>query len=147
VSNHVEILVLTFLPFKVVSNDAHLVNSLTEDPDANLTQAEKAELIEKQKIFFDGDFKRCLKESAEEDGNFLVKFVECVTGSNYLPYTGGQIQIEFSFAETEGGPFFHTCTRDLLIPGYEYYWSDYKYFKDVRMKKTINDMYNVLSMK
>lgn len=113
-----------------------------------LSMERKAELIQQQEIFFDGDFKRYLKESAEEDSNFLVKFVECVTGYNYLPHDGShKIQIEFSFAQTEGLPLFHSCTRDLIIPGYDYYWSDYKDFKDVKMNKTIDAVYNQFAMK
>ena len=112
-----------------------------------LTKAEKAKLIQQQEIFFNGDFKRYLRESADEDSNFLVKFVECVTGYNYLPYVGDQIQIEFSFARTEGLPEFHTCTRDLVIPGYKYYWSDYKEFKEVKMNQTIDLVYNQFAMK
>ena len=146
-SNHVEILVLTFLPLKVVSNDVYLVNSFTDHSGMKLTKAQKAKLIEEQEIFFNGDFKRYLRESADEDSNFLVKFVECVTGSNYLPHVGGQIQIEFSFASTEGLPKFHTCTRELIIPGYEYYWSDYKEFKEVKMNQTIDLVYNQFAMK
>lgn len=114
-------------------------------PNMKLTNAEKAELIEKQKIFFNGDFKRYLKESAEKDSNFLVKFVECVTGSNYLPYNNCQITIEFSFA-AEGYPTFHTCTREVVIPGYEYFWSDYKDFKEEKMNKIIDVAYNQFAM-
>ena len=122
--------------------------SLKDHPDMKLSMERKAELIQQQEIFFDGDFKRYLKESAEEDSNFLVKFVECVTGYNYLPHDGShQIQIEFSFAQTEGLPLFHSCTRDLIIPGYDYYWSDYKDFKDVKMNKTIDAVYNQFAMK
>ncbi len=120
--------------------------TLTDHPDVKLTKARKEELIQQQEIFFNGDFKRYLRESADEDSNFLVKFVECVTGSNFLPYRDGQIQIEFSFAQTEGFPNFHTCSRQIVIPGYDYYWSDYKDFKEVKMNQNINVMYNHFSM-
>jgi hypothetical protein len=121
---------------------------LTEYSDVKLTDEEKARLIVQQWSFFNGDFKRYLRESADEDNNFLVKFVQCVTGYNYLPCGGKfQIQIEFSFAQTEGLPLFHTCPRDLVIPGYEYYWSDYKEFKEVKMNQTIDLVYNQFTMK
>ena len=112
-----------------------------------MTKKEKAKLIQQQELFFNGDFKRYLRESADEDKDFLVKFVECVTGSNYLPYdVSHQIQIEFSFAKIEGLPSFHSCSRDLVIPGYEHYWSDYKVFKEVKMNETIDTVYNQFAM-
>ena len=129
-----------------MSNDAFC--SVEEHADMKLTKEQKVELIKTQEIFFNGDFKRYLKESAEEDSNFLVKFVECVTGSNYLPYGGShqdQIHIEFSFA-AQGLPTFHTCSREIVIPGYEYYWINYKDFKEVKMNQTIDAVYNQFAM-
>ena len=115
------------------------------DPHNELTKEAKAKLIEEQEIFFNGDFKRYIRESAEEDSKFLVKFVECVTGSDYLPYNGGHITIEFSFT-AEGYPRFHTCVSEVVIPGYEYYWSDFMNFKEM-MNKVIDVSYNQFAMK
>ena len=135
---------LTFLSFDALSNDIlSLLNSA--DPHNELTEEAKTKLIEEQEIFFNGDFKRYLRESAAEDPKFLVNFVECVTGSNYLPYDGGHITIEFSF-KAQGYPKFHTCTRDVVIPGYEYYWSDFMNFKEM-MNEVIDVSYNQFAMK
>jgi uncharacterized protein YggL (DUF469 family) len=137
--------VLTLLSFDALSNDIlSLLNSA--DPNNELTKEAKAKLIEEQEIFFNGDFKRYLRESAAEDPKFLVNFVECVTGSNYLPYDGGHIiTIEFSF-KAQGYPRFHTCTREVVIPGYEYYWSDFMNFKEM-MNEVIDVSYNQFAMK
>ena len=142
-----DLLLVSFALQCCVSWCTYLFNSYIDHPDMRLTKKVKADLIQKQKIFFNGDFKRYLRESAEEDGDFIVKFVECVTGSNYLPYDGErQIQLEFSFQKLEGLPHFHSCTRDIVIPGYDYYWSDYKEFKDVKMNNTINTVFNHFNM-
>lgn len=93
-----------------------------------LSEAQKARLVQEQKLFFDNDFKRYLRESAEEDDSFLVKFVgelwhsgvvfrlsfllrvpvyntyalcalqECATGSNYVPYDDKSFKINIEFS-------------------------------------------------
>ena len=138
---------LSRCPLLLSVTNTWLFDAFKDHPDTPLPKEERAKQIRQQEIFFNGDFKRYIRESAEEDSTFLLKFVECVTGYNYLPHDDGhQITIEFCFAKTGGNPQFHSCTRDLVIPGYEYYWSDYKDFKDVKMNQTINAMYNQFTM-
>ena len=139
------------LPRFIVSNNISCFLSFTQEPipPLRLSKKEKNELIEKQKKFFEGDFKRYLKETANEDSSFLVQFVECATGSNYLPQgVNFTINIEFSFAEEALQlPRFHSCTREVVIPGYEIFWSDYDDFKEKRMNFAIKEVFNQFAMK
>ena len=82
-----------------------------------MTTAELEDIREKQTIFFNGNFKQYLRESAEEIDDFLVKFVECATGSNYLPFDRGfKINLEFDLSlDPLGNPMFHSCTHDIRI--------------------------------
>jgi len=111
--------------------------------DEDVKRLEKA-----QEIFFKGNFQRYLKESAEEDKYFLVKFVECATGSNYLPFDKNfKINIEFNFSEDpQGYPLFHACTFDVVIPGFEVFFSNYKSFKTDKMNFAIKEVYNQFHM-
>ena len=124
---------------------------LSQDPDPMLPMSEndKKELVKLQETFFNGDFLRYLKESAEEDESFLAKFVECATGSNYLPYGGKSvITIEFNFGlDPLGFPKFHSCTSEIVLPGFELFFSDYETFKKVKMNDVINKVYNQFAMK
>lgn len=121
-------------------------NNYDDDDEDKLTKEERAKLIEWQVSFFHGDFKKYLRESAEDDSNFLVKFVECVTGSNYLPHDDSyQIRLQFSYAKTGGLPTFNTCSRGIIIHGREFIFGGYKNFKKV-MNEVINVAYNQFTM-
>ena len=111
------------------------------------TETEVAIIKEKQKRFFNNGFKTFLRESAEEDPTFLVKFVECATGSNYLPYDKTfKINVEFDFSlEATAYPVFHSCTHDIRLPGYEAFFAHYPKFKS-DMKTIIDDIYNKFDM-
>jgi len=89
-----------------------------------------------------------LKESAEEDEDFLTKLVQCATGSNYLPYNSAfKIYIEFDLShEPLSYPLFHTCTHDVRISGFGEFFNHYQTFKS-RMNMAINDVYNHFDMK
>ena len=64
-----------------------------------MTETDKERRKEEQEIFFNGDFKTYLNESAEEGEDFLTKLVQCATGSNYLPYDSlFNIYIEFNLS-------------------------------------------------
>ena len=104
--------------------------------------------IKEQKKFFHGDFKKYLEESAEEDDTFLAKFLECATGSNYLPYDKNfGINIEFNFSlEPLGFPNFHSCSCDVVMPGFSAFFSDYKTFKKEKMNFAIDEVYNQFQM-
>ena len=86
---------------------------------------------DEQEKFYNTGFKTFLMESAKEDPNFLVKLVECATGSNYLPCDKTfKINIEFDFSlDPLGYPFFHSCTHDIRIPRDELFFSNYDKFK------------------
>ena len=87
-------------------------------------------------------------ESAEEDPSFLVKLVECATGSNYLPCDRTfKINIEFDFTlDPLGYPLFHSGSRDIRFPGYKVFFSDYDKFKhDTKM--IIDKIYNRFDMR
>ena len=113
-----------------------------------MTAAELEDLREKQKIFFNGNFKQYLRESAEEIDDFLVKFVECATGSNYLPFDKNfKIKLEFNLTlDPLGNPMFHSCDKDIVISGYEFFFEDYNTFKDVKMNQNILMVYNRFDM-
>jgi hypothetical protein len=113
-----------------------------------MTAAELEDLREKQEIFFNGNFKRYLRESAEEIDDFLVKFVECVTGSNYLPFDKTfKIKLEFDLTLVSlHHPMFHSCNKEIRIPGYEFFFEDYNTFKDVNMNQNILMVYNRFDM-
>jgi hypothetical protein len=104
--------------------------------------------MKKQENFFNNDFQKYLRESAEEDSSFLVKFVQCATGSNYLPYDKTfKIYIEFNFGcRPDSLPMFHSCTREILCPGYKFFFSDYHKFKTM-MNMVVNMVYNHFNMK
>lgn len=113
-----------------------------------MTAAQLEELREKQKIFFNGNFKQYLRQSAEEIDDFIVKFVECATGSNYLPFDNNfKINLEFNLSlEPLGNPMFHSCTQDISISGYDIFFQDYNTFKDVKMNQNILMVYNQFHM-
>jgi hypothetical protein len=103
---------------------------------------------DEQENFYNTGFKTFLMESAKEDPNFLVKLVECATGSNYLPCDKTfKINIEFNFSlDPLGYPQFHSCTQDMVIPGYKLFFSDYDKFKH-DMKMIIDKIYNRFDMR
>jgi len=110
----------------------------------------KERIKKEQEKFFNVDFQKYLRESAEEDSSFMVKFVQCATGSNYLPYDKTfKICIEFDFSRRPGKfPKIHSCTHEIRIPGYEgdeLFFSDYQKFK-TRMNLVINMVYNHFNM-
>jgi hypothetical protein len=77
-----------------------------------------------------------LDGSAEEDPNFLMKFVGCATGSNYLPYDKRfKIYIELDFSlHPYGYPVFGQLIHVLRLPGYEVSFGHYQRFNhDMRM--------------
>ena len=112
-----------------------------------MTAAELDDLREKQKIFFNRYFKQYLRESAEEIDDFLVKFVECATGSNYLPFDKNfKIKLEFDLTQILLHPMFHSCTNEIRISGYEFFFEDYNTFKDVKMNQNILMVYNRFDM-
>ncbi|KAL7537829.1 hypothetical protein ACHAXR_008113, partial [Thalassiosira sp. AJA248-18] len=118
-------------------------------PSYNMTEEDKERLAQAQQQFFERNFKKYLQESAKEDETFLVKFVECATGSNYLPYDNEfKINIEFNFSlNPVGYPVFHACTGDVVIPGYEACFSDYESFKREKMNFAIGEVFNKFDMK
>ena len=68
-------------------------------------------LRDKQEQFFEDEFKRYLREGSSVP-SFLAKFVECCTGSNYLPFmspddTPFKIIVEFNLVAPEPG--CHLC--------------------------------------
>ena len=70
-----------------------------ETDERKMTETDKERRKEEQEIFFNGDFKTYLNESAEEGEDFLTKLVQCATGSNYLPYDSlFNIYIEFNLS-------------------------------------------------
>ena len=78
---------------------------------------------ERQRIFLK-KFKTFLDEEQDNQEqndcpNFFHRFVECCTGSNYVPYSGLKkifaITIEFNYAENH--PKFHTCSQCMVLPG------------------------------
>ena len=89
-----------------------------------------------------------MRESAEEIDDFLVKFVECATGSNYIPFDQTfKINLEFDFSiDPLGNPMFHSCTHDIRVSGYPYFFEDFKTFKDVKMNQNILMVYNRFDM-
>ena len=101
----------------------------------------------KQEKFFNTGFKTFLMECTQEDPSFLVKFVECATGSNYLPYDKTfKIKIEFEFSVLpQAQPCFHSCTKEVRFPGYAVFFDDYQKFK-TDMKMIINAIYNRFDM-
>lgn len=113
-----------------------------------MTAPQLADLREKQKVFFNGNFKQYLRQSAEEIDHFFVKFVECATGSNYLPFDNNfKIYLEFNLSvDPLGNPMFHACTKDICIPGYDIFFEDYNTFKDVKMNQNILMIYNQFNM-
>ena len=112
-------------------------------------KAEKEDIRQKQEIFFNGNFKQYLRQSAEEIDGFLVKFVECATGSNYLPFDKDfKIYLEFDFSlDALGNPMFHSCTHEIRIPGYPLFFEDFETFKDKKMNQNILMVYNRFDMK
>ena len=124
-----------------------------------LTETGKEKIKKEQEKFFNVDFQKYLRESAEEDSSFLVKFVQCATGSNYLPYDKTfKIYIEFDFSRRpEKLPKIHSFTHEIRIPGYELLFyqppheeatareAHYQKFK-TRMNFVINMVYNHFNM-
>lgn len=112
-----------------------------------MTETDKETLMNLQKNFFEVDFQKYLRESADEDSSLLVKFVQCATGSNYLPYGKTfKIYIEFDFSlHPERLPKFHSCTQEISFPGYELFFSDYDKFK-TKMNDVVNMVYNHFNM-
>jgi hypothetical protein len=102
---------------------------------------------EEQEKFYNTGFKTFLMECTQEDPSFLVKFVECATGYNYLSYDKTfKINIEFDFSlPPQGHPVFHSCTRDIRFPGYGVFFDDYQKFKN-DMKIIIGTIYNRFDM-
>jgi hypothetical protein len=112
-----------------------------------LTETDKERMKKDQENFFNVGFQKYLRESAEEDSSFLVKFVQCATGMNYLPYGKTfKIYIEFDLTRhPEKLPKIHSCTHEMRIPGYELFFSDYQHFK-TKMNWVIDMVYNHFSM-
>ncbi len=113
-----------------------------------MEEADKERIKELQRKFYNTGFKAFLTESAEENPSFLMKFVECATGSNYLPCDKTfKIYIEFNFSlPPEGYPLFHSCTHEISLPGYEVFFSDYQKFKH-NMNMIIEKIFNHFDMK
>jgi len=112
-----------------------------------MSKKDKERQVEEQKSFYKDGFKKYLKESADEDESFLVKFVECATGSNYLPFDKNfKINIEFNFSLDVTLPNFHSCTRDVVLPGVEVFFADYESFKNDKMNFAINEVYKQFNM-
>lgn len=102
--------------------------------DRDMSEQEVILLRDKQKHFYENEFKIYLRERSNEP-SFLAKFVECCTGSNYLPFmssddTPFKIIVEFSLVAPEPGchPFFHTCSNTIRLPGMGLYFGDYDLF-------------------
>ena len=126
-----------------------IMNTFYVEPDIawGMSKKDKERQEEKQKSFYKGGFMKYLKESADEDESFLVKFVECATGSNYLPFDKNfKINIEFNFSLDVTLPKFHSCTRDVMLPGVEAFFADYESFKNDKMNFAINEVYNQFNM-
>mmetsp|Transcript_38179 Transcript_38179/g.80336 ORF Transcript_38179/g.80336 Transcript_38179/m.80336 type:complete len:882 (-) Transcript_38179:220-2865(-) len=90
---------------------------------------------EKQKEFFEGDFKRYIREEAGKSPDFLEDFVEFCTGSTYIPFSSPgekafKIIVEFNFTSPEPGqlPMSHTCVNTIRFPGMGIYFGDYNLF-------------------
>mmetsp|Transcript_21288 Transcript_21288/g.45484 ORF Transcript_21288/g.45484 Transcript_21288/m.45484 type:complete len:114 (-) Transcript_21288:170-511(-) len=113
-----------------------------------MSEADKKKQVIAQRIFFSGDFKKFLEESSKKDNDFLVKFVECASGRNYLPYDKNfKINIEFNFSlDAISLPKFHACTFDVVFPGFDIFFGDYNKFKET-MDFVIPEVYNQFHMK
>ena len=107
------------------------------------TETDVERMKEKQEKVYNTGFKTFLMECAKKDPNFLMKFVECATGSNCLPYNNAfKIKIEFNFSLLpDGYPKFHSCTGDIRLPGYHVLFDDYPKFKH-DMYLIIDKIYN-----
>ena len=120
------------------------------EPDEafGFTESDKERIKGEQEKFYSTGFKTFLRESAKEDPSFLVKFIMCATGSDYLPYDKTfKINVEFDFSlDPQAMPFFHSCTNDIRFPGYELFFSDYHKFKTM-MNRVINMVYNRFDMR
>ncbi|KAL3816052.1 hypothetical protein ACHAXA_010357 [Cyclostephanos tholiformis] len=115
------------------------------EPDEafGLTETDVKRMKEKQANFYNTGFKRFLMESADEDPNFLVKFVACATGSENLPHDNTcKINIVFDFSlQPNSYPLFHSIEHDVRLPGYEIFFGDYSKFK-IYMHMVIGNFYN-----
>jgi len=120
------------------------------EPDVawGMSEKDKERHKKEQEIFFNGGFKKYLEESAKEDQSFLDKFLEFATGSNFLPYDKEfKINIEFNFSlDPVGYPNSHACTFDVVMPGVDSFFSDYKSFKEDKMNFVIGEVYNQFHM-
>ena len=99
------------------------------------TDSDMIQHREQQEHFFDGDFKRYLKEESSKKSNFLEEFVQFCTGMNYIPYVAPgeetfKIIVEFNFMAPEPGghPLAHTCVNTIRLPGMDMYFGDYDVF-------------------
>lgn len=144
----IERLFMHYLKFCFYDQSSSLFYIYVE-PDINwgMSEKDKKRHVEAQISFYKGGFIKYLKESAEEEESFLVKFVECATGSNYLPFDKNfKINVEFNFSLDVSMPMFHSCTRDVMIPGVDVFFSDYESFKNDKMNYAINEVYNQFNM-
>lgn len=109
--------------------------------------AELITLRDKQEQFYEIEFKRYLKERAD-DPAFLSKFVEFCTGSNHLPSMASDdkpvgIVVEFNLVSPGPGchPFAQTCDNTIRLPGNGLYFDDYDLFRR-KMDEAIETSYN-----
>jgi len=104
----------------------------------------KAEERREQEKFFEGDFKRYLREEASKNSDFLEEFVQFCTGSNYLPFVSPgddkpfKITVEFNFTQPEPGchPMAHTCVNTIRLPGTGIYWGNFDLLRE-KMKEAL----------
>jgi len=97
------------------------------------TDKQLADEQRKQEKFFEGDFKKYLREEASKNSDFLEEFVQFCTGSNYLPFASPgvdkpfKITVEFNFTQPEPGchPMAHTCVDTIRLPGTGIYFGSF----------------------
>ena len=136
----------------------YFLSALEPHPNLGMGSNDKERHKSEQMKFYFGDdkntadnhsmFEKYVRESAAEDEKFLVKFVQCASGSNYLPYDKKfKINIEFNFSlDPIGLPQFHSCTLDVMIPGANTFFYNYDAFK-TKMNFAINEVYKNFNMK
>eukprot|EP00579_Thalassiosira_antarctica_P028636 CAMPEP_0202002644 /NCGR_PEP_ID=MMETSP0905-20130828/8440_1 /ASSEMBLY_ACC=CAM_ASM_000554 /TAXON_ID=420261 /ORGANISM="Thalassiosira antarctica, Strain CCMP982" /LENGTH=270 /DNA_ID=CAMNT_0048559605 /DNA_START=15 /DNA_END=827 /DNA_ORIENTATION=+ len=96
-----------------------------------------------QEQFFEGDFKRFLREEASKNIEVLEDFVQFCTGSNYIPFRppdekAFEIIVEFSSPKPAPGehPFAHTCDQTIRLPGTMRNYENYDVFYE-KMKEAL----------
>lgn len=109
-------------------------------------------LRSKQEEFYNNDFKRYLSEGSTEATSFLTNFIQCCTGSNYLPFmthdgTPFKVIVEFNIISPEAGchPLFQTCSNTILLPGMGLYFDDYELFQQ-KTNEAIDSSFNQFNM-